>query len=505
MMDDRANDVDVTPAEALAALRGGSGIAPPLLSQPLAHFIARAPISCAPETPLRAVLETMERESIGAMVIVAPDQRPLGVFTLRDVLEKAALRNVDRATPIGALMDRRLFTLSAQAHGFEAAVLMAREGVRYVLVVDGARLTGVVSESRLFAAWRGGIGDVSAAIRTAASVDQVVAATAGIHALVDRLLDEGMPAESITRAVTTLDDLVSERLIEVVGLAPALDAAGGCWIALGSEGRLEQTLATDQDNAIVFADDDDAERRRSALIEGARAVNEALARCGFPLCRGDVMASNPKWCLTFAEWRARFAQWIDEPDPQALLNATIFFDLRPIYGRQELAHALRTWLADYAQDRGRFLLPMAQNALANRPPLGLVRDFVLSGDAAHPDTLDLKINGVQLFVEAARIFGLADGVTATNTLERLTATAARRKIAPLEAEAWAEAFRFIQLLRLRQNAAQRARGEPIHNHVDPATLNDVEKRMLKEALRQARSLQSRLARDFSIASTPFGA
>jgi CBS domain-containing protein len=240
-------------------------------------------------------------------------------------------------------------------------------------------------------------------------------------------------------------------------------------------------------------------------LSGARAVNEALARCGFPLCRGNVMAGNPNWCLTASEWRTRFAQWIDEPDPQALLNASIFFDFRPIHGRFERAHALRNWLTLYARDRGRFLLPMVQNALTNRPPLGLVRDFILSDDPEHPDTLDLKINGVQLFVEAARIMSLADGVTATNTLERLAATAERRKIAPLEAEAWAEAFRFIQLLRLRQNTAQRARGVAIHNHVDPSSLNDVEKRMLKEALRQARTLQSRLARDFSIAQSPFGA
>src|SRR5499426_1062395 len=137
---------------------------------------------------------------------------------------------------------------------------------------------------------------------------------------------------------------------------------------------------------------------------------------------------------------------------------------------------------------------MAHNALQNQPPLGLVRDFVLASGGKHPDTLDLKVNGVQPFVEAARVYALASGVTATNTLERLAAAGRSRRIPAVEIEAWREAFRFIQLLRLRLNAAQRARGEPLHNHLNPATLNELERRILREALRQARKLQSRLAR-----------
>jgi CBS domain-containing protein len=396
--------------------------------------------------------------------------------------------------------------LPAQAQGFEAAVLMAREGIRYVLVVEDGRLAGVVSESRLFSVWRGGIGDTSALVRGARDLDELVTATAGIGMLVDRLLDERLPAESVTRIITSLNDLVTQRAIELVGAAQPLERAGGCWIALGSQGRSEQTLATDQDNAIIFTGDGDPEDHRRALLPLARQVNEALDRCGFPLCRGDVMACNPKWCLSLPEWRQRFARWIDEPDPQALLNASIFFDFRAIHGRPAAAADLRAWLAEYAQDRGRFLLPMAHNALSNQPPLGIVQDFRLAASAGgHPGTIDLKVNGVQLFVETARIYSLAEGVTATNTLERLADVGRVKGRPAADVDAWAEAFRFIQLLRLRLNAAQRARGEAPHNHLDPASLNDLDRRVLKEALRQARKLQSRLARDFSVGGASFGA
>ncbi len=343
-----------------------------------------------------------------------------------------------------------------------------------------------------------------AAIRAAGDVEAVVEAAEHVRQLPQRLLDEGLASDSITSLITALNDLVAERLIEVTGADAALRAARACWVVLGAEGRGEQTLVTDQDNAIVFADDANAAARRAVLLPLAQMMNGALDRCGYPLCRGEIMAGNPMWCLSRSEWRERFAAWIDRPDPAALLNATIFFDFRAIHGERGLVGPLREWLAAYAQDRGPFLLLMAQNALQNRPPLGLLRDFVLASGGEHPDTLDLKVNGVQPLVEAARVYALASGVAATNTLERLAAAGRARGIRGAEVEAWREAFRFIQLLRLRLNAVQSARGEPLHNHLNPAALNELERRLLKDALRQARKLQVRLARDFSVIGAGFG-
>jgi len=509
MTDPDRSDVPLSdPADeslsALRVLQSGAGT-DRWLDRPLAALATREPVSCAPDTPLRSVLETMQRTRIGSMIVVDAERRPLGVFTLHDVLERVALPATDLGTPIGEVMSHQIWTLPPQAPAFEAALLMARENIRHVPLVEDGRLVGVVSESRLFSLWRGGIDEVRAAIRAARDVDATVAAAARIRSLPGRLLDEGIGSDAITGLVTALNDLVTGRLIELTGAGAALAAAGGCWIALGSEGRGEQTLATDQDNAIIFADGTDPEARRATLVPVAAAVNRALDACGFPLCRGEVMAGNPKWCLSATEWRERFARWLDTPEPQALLNAAIFFDLRPIWGERALAAALRDWLALRASDASRFLLLMAQNALGNQPPLGLVREFVLASGGEHRGTLDLKVNGVQPFVEAARVLALGTGVAGTNTLERLAESARVRRIPAGEAEAWREAFRFIQLLRLRLNEAQRVRGEPLHNHLDPNTLNDLERRILREALRQARKLQARLARDFSLRGAGFGA
>ncbi len=342
---------------------------------------------------------------------------------------------------------------------------------------------------------------VRAAIMDAREVDTLVTAAQRIRSLPRKLLDAGQTAGSITALLTSLNDLLVERLLDLTQAASVLRDMNGRWLALGSQGRCEQTPATDQDNAILFDDEADPELRRQALLPLALQVNRALDRCGFALCRGNVMASNLNWCLSHSEWKSRFSSWIDRPEPQALLNAAIFFDFRPVGARHTPVGQLRSWLAAYAQGNERFLLLMVFNALRNQPPLGLLRDFVLSRRGEHPHTLDLKINGVQPFVEAARILGLATGIESTGTVQRLQEAGRARSIPQQEIAAWCEAFEAIQELRLRLNAAQLAQGALIHNDFDPYTLNDSDRRRLRDALRQARNLQNRLASEFSL-STP---
>ena len=238
----------------------------------------------------------------------------------------------------------------------------------------------------------------------------------------------------------------------------------------------------------------DADAVRAVMLPFAKRVNDDLDACGFPLCHGEVMASNPKWCLSLAEWRRTFDNWIYHGDPMALLYSTIFFDFRPLYGAEHLGEALRDWLKEEAKKNSRFLHQLAVNALRNRPPLGMVRDFV-TGEG---NTIDLKLNGITPFIDAARIYSLAQGVAETNTLLRLRAIAEPLNIKPQDAEAYEDAFVFIQLLRLRHHHAQSERGEALSNKIDPDSLNDLDRRILKEAFRQARKLQTKLGLDYQV-------
>jgi len=468
------------------------------LTRPLSSLIRRAPITCAAQTSVREVLLKMHELRIGSMVAIDDAGRPLGILTLPDVLERIALPQIDLQQAVINIMTRNLIFMPPQTLAYEAALTMAKQGFRHVLVVENERLVGLVSEKDLFALQRIGLHQIGASIRHAASIDDLRHAALNIRNMAYNMLEQGVAAEQLTQFISTFNDLLTVRVIELEYSASNLDAnilaKGLCWMALGSEGRFEQTLNTDQDNALIFSVPENmtADQVRAQLLPIAKRINDTLALCGFPLCSGLVMASNPQWCLSLDEWKRKFSSWISNGTPQALLHASIFFDFRALHGDHGLAEALRLWLAGAASDNSRFLHQMAENALINRPPLGVVRDFVLGKE----HTLDLKINGITPFVDAARIFSLAAGVTQTSTTQRLRASAASMKIHPSEIEAWIGAFLFIQELRLRHHNEEKARGisdDALDNRINPASLNELDRRILKEAFRQARKLQARLA------------
>ncbi len=466
------------------------------MSSPLSSLVRREPVSCAPDTPLRQVLETMHKLGIGSMVAVDANRKPVGIFTLHDVLSRVALAGIDLDTPFAAVMSPNPRTLPPHALAHDAALVMAKHGFRHILVEEDGRLKGLISEKDLFSLQRVGLRQISGAIRNADNLDTLKHSARDIRQLAHNMLAQGVAAEQLTQIISTLNDLLTTRILDLELKAdPALKEVEFCWLALGSEGRLEQTLNTDQDNGIIFnvREGASAEDIRALLLPFAKRINLALAECGFPLCAGEVMASNPKWCQSLPEWKKTFANWIDHGDPMALLYSSIFFDFRSLYGADHLAFELREWLSGAARKNSRFLHQMAANALRNRPPSGSVWDF-FTGNA----TLDLKLNGITPFVDAARIFGLAVGGKQTNTLQRLSEIAGPLRVSPQDAEAWSEAFLFIQLLRLRLHHDQCERGEPLSNKVDPDSFNNLDKRILKEAFRQARKLQTKLALEYQL-------
>ncbi len=465
------------------------------MSSNLSAIIRREPVTCSPASSIRQALQLMEEHGVGAMVAVERDT-PLGILTLHDVLSRVVLADADLDHPVIGIMSTNLTTLPPHAPAHEAALAMAKQGIRHVLVTDHGRLTGVVSEKDLFSLQRVGLSQISTTIRHAATLVLLQQCARDIQQLARNMLAQGVAAEQLTQIITTLNDLLTTRIIELELQDSPIRSIEFCWLAMGSEGRFEQTLNTDQDNGIIFTprDNEDPEVLRRMLLPFAKRINLALAECGFPLCGGNVMASNPKWCLSLQEWRDTFDRWIYHGAPMDLMHSTIFFDFRPLYGAAHLGTVLREWLQTAAPKNSRFLHQLAVNALRNRPPLGMVRDFVTGED----HTVDLKLNGITPFVDAARIFSLAIGGSQTNTLQRLREVAAPLHISGHDVDAYCEAFLFIQLLRLRLHHAQGEYGETLTNRVDPDTLNNLDRRILKEAFRQARKLQTKLGLDYQV-------
>jgi CBS domain-containing protein len=343
----------------------------------------------------------------------------------------------------------------------------------------------------------GAIDACSASITGAGSVPALATCASAARGLAASLHRAEAGAALVTRMLSLLNDRIVARLLDLLASRFRLPPARWCLLGLGSEGRLEQTLDTDQDNGLVFSASDDGEARdlRELFLPFARAVNEGLAECGFPLCDGEVMAGNPRWCLSRAEWIESFSRWVRTPEPEALLNAAIFFDFRPLHGDAGLAADLRRAVSDLTRGNEIFLRMMTVNALAASPPLGRLRDFAIAPEAG--GSIDLKKFGSRIFVDAARILALGAGMAATGTADRLRAVAGAGVVSAADAESWIHAFHAVQGIRLAVQAA--ADGVP-GNLVHPSRLNDFDRRVLLEGLRQARTMQQLLRSRYHIES-----
>lgn len=469
------------------------------MSAPLTGFLRPDVVTVELSTPIREAMATMVKAKVGSVVVVGAERQPLGIFTQSDALRRVLVPHLDGEKAIAQVMTAPPATIPAHATAYDAMLAMAMHRIRHLVILDAdGRVGGVVSERDLFAMQRIGLRNVRKVIEGARGIEELARAAGDVRRLCLNMLNQGVNAEKLTQFISGLNDSLTRRVIELLMPGFDLGDADWAWLAFGSEGRDEQTFSTDQDNGIIFAvpEGGDAEALRKRFLDFAKAVNDGLARCGFPLCKGNIMASNPSWCLSAEEWRDCFAKWIRAPEPEALLNATIFFDFRSLHGNGALARDLRHWLLDQTAGATLFLRFMAENAIKAAPPLGMIRDFVFDNNADFPHTLDLKAFGARPFVDAARIIALAHGIPHSSTVERLRAAAAQQRLGSDDVNAVIEGFFFIQQLRLRnQRAGNKPGGE---NRVDPDQLNELDRQVLKESFKQAKRLQSRLQLEYRL-------
>jgi CBS domain-containing protein len=371
---------------------------------------------------------------------------------------------------------------------------MSRFNIRHLPITDRGQLVGIISERDLFSLQRLSLSNISSAIRGSSDLQQLKKCAEDIRTFARNLLGQGVQARQLTVLISHLNDVLTEQLIDIYVERYQLKKSRFAWISLGSEGRGEQTIATDQDNALVY-EDGESEEQRLVYLKFARDVNEALDACGYPLCKGNIMASNPELCLTQKDWLIRFTSWIEHGNPKDLLNASIFFDLRAIAGNADLLIPLKQLVKTKAASIPRFIKLLADNALNARVPLnwlGAIEPTEINGKK----TIDLKLQGSALMVDVARIYSLAHGIDLINTRERLAAIGRALNVPEAESAAWITAFEFLQTQRLAvQIGDVRINGNP--NVIDIDQLNSVDRSILKESLIRVRSLQQHLELDYA--------
>ncbi len=453
-------------------------------------------------TTVREAAARMTELDIGSLLVLDQSEEVTGIVTDNDLRTKVVAEGLDYGTPVAQVASSPVKSIRSGALCFDALLHMMNQQVHHLAVEKDGHIIGMMTAHDIMI--QQGISPISLfrEIVATRNIEGLYPLSEKVPAIVGTLIHEGAKANSITRMIAVLNDHIVTRvltlLVEELGPAPHQ----WCWLMIGSEGRREQTFKTDQDNALIYDDPpDDWESIKAAKLYFRRLGNEAikhLEACGYPLCDGKMMASNPNWRKPYHVWREYFDKWMASPEPEAVLHSTIFFDFRPGYGSIRIAERLRNHVCAEAPRRGIFLMHLAKNALATKAPLSFFRDFLVEKDGRYKNRLDLKTRGLVPFVDFARVLALRHGLPETNTVARLEALVAGDHIPrDLYAEA-RQGYEFQMQVRLVHQFRRLQAGLPPDNFIDPVDLSDSEKQTLKEAFGVINRLQSFLKEELKV-------
>ena len=454
--------------------------------------------SCAASTTIRDAARMLTASHRSAVLVTNDDGPPAGMITDYDLRKKVIVEGRSPDGPVGEIMTAPLITIDADAQVFEAVLTMMRNQVKHLAVRDNGTTTSVITERDLFLAQTLSPVFLIREMTLAQGLDELKACYARLPKLIGKLIDSGARAFHLNSIITALTDEMLRRVmdiaIESIGPPPVEFA----FIVFGSEGRKEQTLKTDQDNAIVFedVDENDLESVTRYFLDLGTKVCDWLHEIGQTHCEYDIMAKNPLWCQPLSQWKKYHRKWIESDDPEGLLKAGIFFDFRLGYGRGEMVKSLHISMFKRLREWPGFLRHMAQNIMHYTPPLSFFGNFVLEEKGERKGGLDIK-SAMRLVVDFSRIYALQGGIAEANTTRRLEAAHRLGSIDKETLDNLTDAYEYLMFQRLKHQASMVGeKGAPPDNYLQPANLSSIERQALKEAFKRIRTAQGKLRLDF---------
>ncbi len=456
-----------------------------LFNLQVGDVIKRSPETIHASHSIQEAAQRMADLEIGSILIRDQSNEIVGIVTDKDLRKKVVAGGRDYNGPVADIMTSPVKTIAANAFCFDALLQMMNQGVHHLAVSRNNHITGIVSLQDVMVQQGSSPLHLYREIINQRTVKGLYPLYAKVPQVVRALVEEGAKANNITKVISELNNKIAHRLLSMLDEQFGKVDFPFCWITYGSEGRQEQTFKTDQDNAIIFdvlSGEEAAWKLARAHIRNfAREAVEHLESCGYSLCKGNMMASNPRWRKPYKIWEDYFTSWLNNPEPDEVLHATIFFDFRPVYGELKLAENLKDLLTSLAPGKSFFLMHLARDCISAKPPLTFFKNFVVEKDGKYKDRVDLKSQGLTPFVNFARLLALANGVRETNTVERLDALA-RLDAIPHELYSEAkEAYEYQMQLRLVHQLRAIEEEQPPDNYIDPGELSDLERQTLKEA------------------------
>jgi PAS domain S-box-containing protein len=469
------------------------------LQEPVGQ-LGRPAVTCHLETPIHEAASLMVGRDTTSIVVETEGGAAVGFLTDRDFRKRVAgNREADLQTPVSTIMSAPLITISEHAMIYEALMLMEEKKVQHLAVEDGGgRISSVVRSKDLLQFHRYGPDVLPREIARAADTEQVVRCCRRLPALVKALIDAGARPRTVAYMMSAVCDAATSRFIELAVEELGPPPVPFTFIAMGSQGRQEQTLLTDQDNAIIYQQDDAADGAATSayFLSLGERVCQWLDHAGYAFCDGKVMASNPDWCRSLPEWKENFADWILKAEPKELLDFSICLDFRAVYGETELANELRTFIYKVLQERPSFLPHLAQNALLFKPPFRLLGKIIKSGGPpGEAGRLNMKETLMPL-IGFGRLYALRHKLPLTHTMERIEALVWKKVLQPSACDAVSASYDFLMRLRFQAQLAGLHSGGPMDNFIVLNQIGHMDEAMLKQAFLQIESLQKKIGYDF---------
>ncbi|MDX5418749.1 MAG: DUF294 nucleotidyltransferase-like domain-containing protein [Hymenobacteraceae bacterium] len=470
-----------------------------LYSRKIESLVYRELATCSPDTPVFEAAKIMADNKVSCIFVQDEQGKVLGYLTDITIRDNVVAKQLSVQEPVHKVMDNPIVSINTQAFVYEAILLMFRTKTRYLLIEENGQFLGFISRNKLLSEQAQSPFVFIQSVKLAQSVEELKRKWEKVPEIVYQLLSRGVKPEIVNQVITTVSDTIALKVIEGVIEEMGTPPAKFVFMVLGSEGRKEQTLNTDQDNAIIYEDKANEQRElvREYFLRFAEHVSERLDKIGFSYCKGGFMAKNSKWTHSLSHWKRNYSSWMQEPDPEKVMKFSTFFDCRYIYGEAAIMDDLRDFLDQELQEPlGRFLYHMANNALQYEPPLTFFKN-IRTFTKGSQEVFDIKRTMTPI-VDLVRVHALRNRIFKTNTGERLEALRKIGEFAEADYHELMHSYYYLMSLRLKKQAIQiiQDKVEP-DNLINISSLTKIEQVTLKEIFKTIANFQASIKIKFT--------
>lgn len=452
--------------------------------------VSSFPILCNPKSTAREAAKQLLEKNLDTLIVADDADSVKGILAHKDLVKAILLEGQDPLQPVEKMMEKKFNTVEAESFIFDALHHMIKHKTNRLIVTDKGKPVGLLTTLDILKSKGIEVLSLIKNIETAPSIAALNEARLDVDNILITLMNEGAIASHVCKILSEFNDKMVKKVLQIAEKDLGRPPVRYAWLALGSEGRKEQTLLTDQDNAIIYAGAGNREAETYFRHLSEKVVN-GLNDIGFPLCKGNIMATNPTYFGCLDEWKERTAEWVkNSPVPEKdIMDIYVFLDLRTISGDRCLETKLKSHIIEWIKQKRAFIKSLSNTITSQAMPLGFFKNFIVEKNGKYKNTLDIKLYGLVPLTTCIKILSYHCGIYETNTLERIGLLKKNKTLDRDLADFLEQSLETFLTMKIRNDINDKDRCRDFSNRIDPATLTTRQKQLLKEAFLSVSKLQ----------------